>query len=229
MSEEMVRETSDDDFAHEVGAGGPVVVEFYATWCGNCRRLAPVLERVARSEVGRARFVKINADENAATVAGHGVSSTPTLILFADGTGVGEPLVGAHSEPVVRDWFDRTLERANTGADHDPGDGRGWVAVDACSLPTVEQPLRVAEFGELFTEALREVRRLSPTHLRLDLDPTAEAAARDLAARETDCCAFFSFTITTGPATTRLDIEVPVGRSEVLDGLAKQATATQAA
>lgn len=68
-----------------------------------------------------------------------------------------------------------------------------WIP-DSCTLPTEAQPLRVAEFDELFTSALRGVERISPGDLRLVLEPAAEADARELAAKETECCSFFSFT-----------------------------------
>ncbi|WP_156959849.1 hypothetical protein [Nocardia sp. BMG51109] len=70
-----------------------------------------------------------------------------------------------------------------------------WVTVDACTLPTDQQPLRVAEFDALFGAALRHVDRVSPTRLRPDLDDGAEARARDLATRESGCCSFFTFGI----------------------------------
>jgi hypothetical protein len=97
----------------------------------------------------------------------------------------------------------------------------GAAVLAACTLPTAEQPVRVAEFRELLGGSVRTVRRISPTRLRLDLDGAAEAAVRDLAARETECCAFFSFAVSrTGSGTVRMDVEVPPGRTDVLDGLA---------
>ncbi len=68
-----------------------------------------------------------------------------------------------------------------------------WVP-ESCTLPTVEQPLRVVEFDQLFTDALLGVERAAPTVLRLALEPAADQRARELAARESECCAFFSFT-----------------------------------
>lgn len=103
----------------------------------------------------------------------------------------------------------------------------GGVVPAACTLPTAEQPVRVAEFRRLLAGNVRTVDRVSPRLLRLDLDGAVEAAARDLAARETECCSFFSFAISrTGPATVRMDVEVPAGRTDVLDGLAALAAGT---
>lgn len=101
-----------------------------------------------------------------------------------------------------------------------------WVP-DACTLPTAEQPTRVAEFDELFRTALREQERLSPTRLRWVLDPDAEALARDLADRETSCCSFFRFAFPENKrAALVVEVDVPPGQTAVLDALAERATAT---
>jgi hypothetical protein len=105
-----------------------------------------------------------------------------------------------------------------------------WAPVDACTLPTADQPLREAEFDTLFAMALRGVQRPAPTWLRLDLDAGAEveATTRDLTARESSCCLFFDFQLT--PAVDRLvlDVRVPEARVDVLDGLARRAEAARA-
>ena len=100
-----------------------------------------------------------------------------------------------------------------------------WVA-DACTLPTAERPLRVAEFDALFAVAVRPVERVSPTVLRIHL-PGGEAtaaAAEELAARESACCSFFTFTVTGDEkAAVTLDIEVPPRHADVLASLVAQA------
>lgn len=98
----------------------------------------------------------------------------------------------------------------------------GWVP-EACMLPTIEQPVRVAEFDDLFALALRDVQRPEPARLRLILDPTVEASARDLVARESECCSFFTFTISRAAAELVIDIDVPAGQVAVLDGIAVRA------
>jgi hypothetical protein len=93
----------------------------------------------------------------------------------------------------------------------------------ACTLPTAEQPLRVAEFTELFAALLSGVERTSPTSLALDLraGPAEEARVRDLAAKEAECCSFFSFAITRRTADRlRCEVRVPAAQAAVLDGLA---------
>lgn len=103
-----------------------------------------------------------------------------------------------------------------------------WVP-EECTLPTAEQPLRVAEFDELFATALRHVERVTPTTVRLTLDRAAGTAARELAARETACCSFFTFTFTDGTdGHLVMSVTVPAAYVEVLAALTAQATAGRA-
>ncbi|WP_431945336.1 hypothetical protein [Micromonospora marina] len=102
-----------------------------------------------------------------------------------------------------------------------------WVP-DACTLPTTERPLRMAEFDGLFRDALRGVDRPAARHLRLHLDGDAEPVARDLIARESACCSFFTFDLARPDGDTlRLDVRVPGARVVVLDALALRATAAR--
>lgn len=103
-------------------------------------------------------------------------------------------------------------------------ENRGWVP-DACTLPTAEQPLRLAAFDDLFAGSLRGQQRLSATLLRWDLDPAAEATARELTGLESSCCSFFTFTFHSAGGDLRLDVEVPDEYRGVLDGLAERAGA----
>jgi hypothetical protein len=101
----------------------------------------------------------------------------------------------------------------------------GW-APEACTLPTVDQPFRVAEFDDLFATAVRDVSRDGPTRLRLTLDQAAEARARDLTARESACCSFFGFAF--GPAADgllTLTVTVLPAHAGVLDAFAARAAA----
>ena len=63
----------------------PVVVDFWAPWCGPCRAMAPIFEQAASEFAGKARFVKVNVDEQQALAARHAVRAIPTLVLFRDG------------------------------------------------------------------------------------------------------------------------------------------------
>jgi hypothetical protein len=104
---------------------------------------------------------------------------------------------------------------------------------DACTLPTAERPLRLAEFDDLFATAVRRVEPVDPGHVRMSLTgpPGLAATVRDLTARETACCSFFTFTVTPHPATggeeLTLDIEVPAAYTGVLDSLARRARAAR--
>jgi len=105
-----------------------------------------------------------------------------------------------------------------------------FVVPDACTLPTAERPLRLAEFDELFATAVRQVEQIGPAHGRLHLSGPAGLATRvrDLAARETECCSFFTFTTTSQPAAegerVTLDIEVPAAHADVLASLTQRAS-----
>ncbi|MCC2031064.1 hypothetical protein [Microbacterium allomyrinae] len=89
----------------------------------------------------------------------------------------------------------------------------------ACTLPTTERPLRVAEFDHLFRTSARQIQRISPTRARVVFDPAAEAKARDLAARESSCCTFFDFIFTDAADGLRMDITVPDNQTDVLGAL----------
>jgi thioredoxin 1 len=80
-----VEKVTDQEFQQKViGSGEPVLVDFYADWCGPCKRLAPVLDELAQ-ETPDARIVKIDIDRSPKVAAHYGVRSIPTLILFKDG------------------------------------------------------------------------------------------------------------------------------------------------
>jgi hypothetical protein len=91
-------------------------------------------------------------------------------------------------------------------------------APDGCTLPTAERPLRVAEFDELFTTVVR-FERPQPTRLDLVLGGDAEAMARDLADRESQCCSFFVFDFQPAGDEVLMHIGVPQSRVAILDAL----------
>ncbi|MBE3015094.1 hypothetical protein IL992_38900 [Microbispora sp. NEAU-D428] len=107
---------------------------------------------------------------------------------------------------------------------------RGW-APSACTLPTAEQPLRVAEFDALFAEAVQSVQRPGRERLRLELVFSPEHAARaaELAARENGCCSFFAFTLTIADSGLALEVAVPPEQTEVLAALQARAVTAAAA
>lgn len=83
---EFVAEVTDGNWKDEVlGSSQPVLVDFWAAWCGPCRMLAPTVEAVAQKYQGKAKFVKLNVDENVESPAAYGIRGIPTLILFKNG------------------------------------------------------------------------------------------------------------------------------------------------
>lgn len=98
-----------------------------------------------------------------------------------------------------------------------------WVPA-TCTLPSVDRPLRVAEFDALFAGWLLGVERVAPDRLRLVLDARVEAEVRELAARETECCSFFTFGVDSrGDERLVVEVAVPAAHVGVLDALAIRA------
>jgi|SRR3989338_6110009 len=96
---------TDGTFEQEVLTGDtPVLVDFWATWCGPCRALAPTLEQLAASYAGKIKFCKVDVDENPENAAKFGVRSIPTLILFKSGSVKGQ-LVGNVPRTTIEELF----------------------------------------------------------------------------------------------------------------------------
>jgi len=85
------RDVTDATFDQEViKASKPVLVDFWAPWCGPCRMVAPIVEELAEEYAGKVEFVKLNTDENPTTALTYGIRSIPTLLVFKDGKPVGQ-------------------------------------------------------------------------------------------------------------------------------------------
>ena len=85
------RDVSDSDFEQEVlKATKPVLVDFWAPWCGPCRMVAPVVEELSEEYDGKMEFVKLNTDDNPVTAGKYGIRSIPTLLVFKGGEPVGK-------------------------------------------------------------------------------------------------------------------------------------------
>lgn len=113
-AEEFIRDVGDDDFEREVilrSAEVPVVTDFWATWCGPCRTLGPLLERLAREAAGAFVLAKVDVDQSPLAAQSFAVRSIPTVLGFRDGAAVAS-FVGAQPERAVREFLARLLPSA---------------------------------------------------------------------------------------------------------------------
>jgi thioredoxin 1 len=103
MSANTVAATDETFEADVLKATGPVLVDFWAEWCGPCKMIAPALEEIGAEYAGRVTVVKVNIDENPQTPNNYGVRGIPTLIMFKDGKPAATK-VGAAPKSALKEW-----------------------------------------------------------------------------------------------------------------------------
>jgi len=104
----MVQELTKVNFNDTIMSDKPVLVDFWASWCGPCRMVSPVIDQIAEEYDGKIIVGKVNVDDEGSLAAEYAVVSIPTVILFKDGKPV-EKLIGAHSADDYADMIDRVL------------------------------------------------------------------------------------------------------------------------
>jgi thioredoxin 1 len=106
---DFVIEVNDSNFDAEVtNSAVPVLIDFWAPWCGPCRMVAPIVDELAKEMAGKVKFTKVNVDESPNTASRYGVMSIPTLLVIKGGQIVGQQ-VGAVPKPLLKSLIEKSL------------------------------------------------------------------------------------------------------------------------
>ena len=109
MASDAIIEVSDSNFESEVvNSDVPVLVDFWAPWCGPCRAIAPMVEEISASYAGKIKVGKMNVDENQSTTMKFGIRSIPTLIMFKGGEAVDQ-IIGAVPKSEIEQVVEKSL------------------------------------------------------------------------------------------------------------------------
>jgi thioredoxin 1 len=108
VSEQILYVTDDTFEAEVINSPGPVLVDYWAEWCGPCKMIAPILEEIANEYTGKVKIAKLNIDDNPQTPPKYGIRGIPTLMLFKDGN-VEATKVGALSKSQLAAFLDSNI------------------------------------------------------------------------------------------------------------------------
>ena len=109
MAGQFVSEVNDSNFEQDVlKSSTPVLVDFWAAWCGPCRAIAPVVDELATQFNGQLKVVKMDVDKNSATPSRYGIRGIPALLIFKDGK-VAEQIVGVHPKASIEQSINKVV------------------------------------------------------------------------------------------------------------------------
>ena len=108
MSDKVIHVDNDSFQGDVIDSDIPVVVDFWAPWCGPCRMVGPVIEELAKEYDNKVKFVKLNTDEAREIAIKYGIMSIPTLKIFKDGE-VADSISGAAPKEYFKEWIDKVL------------------------------------------------------------------------------------------------------------------------
>lgn len=107
----MVLELTEDTFSDEINSATPIIVDFWASWCGPCKMMAPVFEELSKEYVGKLRFGKISTEDYPEVAGDNAVSGIPCLIIFKNGEEV-DRIVGFAPKPLLKQKIEAVLKKA---------------------------------------------------------------------------------------------------------------------